>query len=82
MYMFPYRCKIITDTPTPKTIGTPKPAVYCADDPSLCTVGAKQIFIWNQAEGNNVNVTGWDQHGVPKYPAYNPTCGFTPGTYA
>lgn len=62
-------------------IATPQPPVWCDEDPSQCVQGAKQIMIWNQLEGNNVNVTGWDLSGMPKSPAYNAKCGFKDGKW-
>ncbi|KAI9460394.1 hypothetical protein HD554DRAFT_2133492 [Boletus coccyginus] len=79
MNMFPYKCKVITDSTPPKTIGTPKPAVWCEDDKSKCVEGPKQIMIWNQLDSNNIKVEGNDLSGYRKSPAYNAKCGFNDG---
>ncbi|KAN0097975.1 hypothetical protein V8E55_002421 [Tylopilus felleus] len=79
MYMFPYRCRVIPDSTPPKMIGIPKPARWCEDDPSQYVKGPKQIMIWNQAEKNNIEVSGNDLSGHPKSPAYNAKCGFKDG---
>ncbi|KAG6919228.1 hypothetical protein DXG01_008024 [Tephrocybe rancida] len=52
------------------------PGVWCEDDPSKCLVGAKQMIYWNQAEGNNVEVSGLDLAGESRSPAYNTKMGF------
>ncbi|KAH0839479.1 hypothetical protein J3R83DRAFT_291, partial [Lanmaoa asiatica] len=44
MYMFPYKCKVIPDSTPAKTIGIPKPAVWCEDDPSKCVQEPRQII--------------------------------------
>ncbi|KAG6898397.1 hypothetical protein C0992_004108 [Termitomyces sp. T32_za158] len=56
------------------------PAVWCEDDPSQCISGAKQMIYWNQAEGNNIEVSGTDLAGDPRSPAYNAKLGFVNGT--
>lgn len=82
MYMVPYRCKVIPGSTPPKKLGIPQPPVWCEDDQSKCVKGPKQIMIWNQAEGNNIYVEGFDLRGLPKSPAYNFRCGFPPGACA
>ncbi|KAG6375213.1 hypothetical protein JVT61DRAFT_3426 [Boletus reticuloceps] len=80
MYVFPYKCKVIPDSSSPKTIGTPKPPVWCQDDASKCVKGPKQVIIWHQAEGNNIDPTGRDPiSGFLDTPAYNEKCGFQDG---
>ncbi|KAK7744327.1 hypothetical protein SLS62_010285 [Diatrype stigma] len=72
MYMQNFRCHV-TGTTSTKKVAAAKPAVLCADDPSKCTSGAKQMIVWNQQEGNN-----WeDTRGVS--PGYNMKLGFAPG---
>ncbi|KAJ7718950.1 hypothetical protein DFH07DRAFT_859755 [Mycena maculata] len=78
MYNLPYRCKVTGATST-KAIGTPQPAVWCEDDASACVTGPKQLLYWNQLEGNNIEVSGYDASGAPKSPAYNAKCGFADG---
>ncbi|KAG2123093.1 hypothetical protein DEU56DRAFT_974448 [Suillus clintonianus] len=78
IYMQGFKCMVTGATST-TPIATPKPPVWCEEDQSTCTQGAKQILIWNQAEGNNIAVSGFDQSGSPKSPAYNSKCGFKDG---
>lgn len=78
MYQVPYRCKV-TGAKSTKAVGQGKPAVWCEDDSSKCVKGPKQMLYWHQNNGNNIEVTGWDKHGAPKSPAYNPKCGFADG---
>ncbi|KAJ7500432.1 hypothetical protein B0H11DRAFT_1800351, partial [Mycena galericulata] len=78
MYNLPYRCKVTGATST-TPVGTPKPAVWCENDPSACVTGPKQLLYWNQLDGNNIEVSGLDASGFPKSPAYNTKCGFDDG---
>ncbi len=39
------------------------------------------MIFWQQAEGNNVVVSGNDKYGFPKFPAYNMNMGFLNGTF-
>jgi hypothetical protein len=39
-----------------------------------------KIIAWNQAEGNNIHVTGMDKSGSPKSPGYGMKLGFRNGT--
>lgn len=75
-----FKCTVTGATST-TPLGTPKPAVWCEDDPSKCVSGPKQMLIWNQAEGNNIEVEGYDLAGSHKSPAYNAKCGFKDGAY-
>ena len=38
-----------------------------------------QMLYWNQLEGNNIEVTGYDAAGQPMSPEYNMKCGFENG---
>ncbi|KAI6101950.1 hypothetical protein F5141DRAFT_1136681 [Pisolithus sp. B1] len=78
IYMEGFKCKVTNATST-APVGTPKPPVWCEEDQSQCVQGPKQIMIWNQAEGNNIEVSGNDLSGDPKSPAYNSKCGFQDG---
>ncbi|KAF7298383.1 hypothetical protein MKEN_01363000 [Mycena kentingensis (nom. inval.)] len=78
MYHLPYRCKVTGATAT-KAIGTPKPPVWCENDSGSCTKGPKQMIYWNQKDGNNIEVDGFDAAGDHKSPAYNSKCGFSDG---
>ncbi|KIY51548.1 hypothetical protein FISHEDRAFT_64229 [Fistulina hepatica ATCC 64428] len=46
---------------------------------SGCVEGAKQMIYWNQLDGNNVNVTGDDDQGFPRFPGYNAKLGWEDG---
>ncbi|KAJ8469013.1 hypothetical protein ONZ45_g17037 [Pleurotus djamor] len=65
MYMLPYRCRVTNVSPSGSSVrlASGQPAVWCEDDPSRCTRGAKQMIFWNQAEGNNIEVSGADLSG-------------------
>ena len=80
MYFVPIRCNV-TNVNSPKVIGTPQPPVWCQDDPANCVSGPKQLIVWNQAEGNNIVVEGYDLSGSPKSPGYNSKCGWADGGY-
>ncbi|KAG1847052.1 hypothetical protein F4604DRAFT_1936096 [Suillus subluteus] len=73
-----FKCMVTSATST-TPVATPKPPVWCEEDQSTCTQGAKQILIWNQAEGNDIAVNGTDLSSNPKSPAYNGKCGFQDG---
>ncbi|KAK7035987.1 hypothetical protein R3P38DRAFT_2910054 [Favolaschia claudopus] len=78
MYHLPYRCKVTGATST-KAVGTAKPPVWCENNANGCTNGPKQMIYWNQLEGNNIKVDGYDAAGDFKSPAYNSKCGFPDG---
>ncbi|KAF7294532.1 hypothetical protein MIND_00989700 [Mycena indigotica] len=78
MYHLPYRCKV-TGAKSTKAIGPAKAPVWCENNAGGCTKGPKQMIYWNQNEGNNIRVDGWDAAGDPKSPAYNSKCGFPDG---
>jgi hypothetical protein len=80
MYMFPYKCMVTGATST-KSLAPAKPAVWCENDESNCTPGAKQMIFWHQLEGNNIEVEGQDAAGDNKSPAYNEKLGFKTGTF-
>jgi len=78
MYHQAFKCKVTGATAT-GAVAQGKPPVWCEDDPSKCVKGAKQMLYWNQAEGNNIEVSGFDHAGAHKSPAYNSKCGFADG---
>ncbi|SJK99699.1 uncharacterized protein ARMOST_03010 [Armillaria ostoyae] len=78
MYMLPYKCKVTGATST-IPVAKGKPPVWCEDDRSKCVSGPKQMLYWHQAEGNNIEVSGYDLSGSPKSPGYNTKCGFSSG---
>ncbi|KAI6101922.1 hypothetical protein F5141DRAFT_1218128 [Pisolithus sp. B1] len=78
IYMEGFKCMVTNATST-TPVGTPQAPVWCESDQSQCVQGPKQIMIWNQLEGNNIEVSGNDLSGMPKSPAYNSKCGFQDG---
>lgn len=78
MYMAGYKCMVTNATST-VPVATPQAPVWCEDDQSQCVKGAKQVMIWHQAEGNNVDVSGLDDAGNWKSPGYNWKMGFADG---
>ena len=79
MYHQAFRCKVSNWRST-TPVGKPKPPVWCENNPDGCVKGPKQMVYWNQNEGNNVYVTGWDAAGEPKSPGYNWRMGFANGS--
>ncbi|KAJ7700703.1 hypothetical protein B0H17DRAFT_1046401 [Mycena rosella] len=78
MYQVPYRCTV-TGAKSTAPVGAPKPPVWCENNDGACTKGPKQMIYWNQAEGDNIEVDGYDANGDFKSPAYNAKCGFPDG---
>jgi hypothetical protein len=74
------RCNVTGATAT-NHVAAAKAPVWCEDDPSKCVSGAKQLIFWNQADGNNIETSGFDLEGQPKSPAYNKKCGFANGLF-
>jgi hypothetical protein len=46
MYHLPYRCKVTGATST-KAVGTPKPPVWCENNPDGCTKVCFSLFALN-----------------------------------
>lgn len=78
MYHVPFKCKV-TGATSNKVVGTPNPPKWCEDNTSACVTGPKQMIYWNQLEGNNIEVEGFDLHGQNRSPAYNNKLGFKDG---
>ncbi|KJA19114.1 hypothetical protein HYPSUDRAFT_204854 [Hypholoma sublateritium FD-334 SS-4] len=78
IYQTPFRCRVTGATST-TPVAAPKPPVWCEGNSGACTKGAKQMIYWNQNERNNIVVSGLDQVGEPKSPAYNSKLGFPDG---
>ncbi|KAH6919310.1 hypothetical protein BKA70DRAFT_1249801 [Coprinopsis sp. MPI-PUGE-AT-0042] len=79
MYHQAFRCRVTGATST-TPVAAPQPPVWCEGNPDACTKGAKQMVYWNQAEGNNIYVDGFDNSGGHKSPGYNGKCGFWDGS--
>lgn len=69
MYHLGYRCKVVGQTGD-AAMASGKPPIWCEDDPDRCVQGAKQMLYWNQLEGDNIEVEGYDLARDPKSPAY------------
>jgi hypothetical protein len=80
MYMTPYKCQV-TGSNSTRQLATAQPPVWCEDDPTKCVKGSKQMVVWHQQTGNNIQVDGFDKSGTNKSPTYNSKLGFTPGGY-
>lgn len=78
MYMEGFRCNV-TGATSNTPVSRARAPVWCEDDQSNCVKGAKQMVYWNQLEGNNVVVSGFDLSGNPKSPGYNMKMGFENG---
>ncbi|KIY46262.1 hypothetical protein FISHEDRAFT_75817 [Fistulina hepatica ATCC 64428] len=78
MYHEGFRCTVVNATGT-VAVGAGQAPVWCEDDASTCVSGPKQMLYWNQLDGNNIEVDGYDLAGMPKSPAYGPKCGFSWG---
>ncbi|KAF8157899.1 hypothetical protein B0H34DRAFT_782604 [Crassisporium funariophilum] len=80
MYMQGYRCIVTNVNPdTSRILAPAKPAVWCEEDSTKCQGGSKQMIYWNQLDGNNIHVTGYDKFGRPKSPGYGLKLGFENG---
>jgi len=80
MYMLPYRCKVTGKTGN-AAVAPAIPPTWCENDSSTCTKGPRQMIYWNQLEGNNILVSGFDRSGDRKSPAYNAKLGFSNGLF-
>ncbi|TFK64060.1 hypothetical protein BDN72DRAFT_288494 [Pluteus cervinus] len=78
MYMEGFRCKVTGDVGN-AAVALAQPPVWCEDDQSKCVQGPKQMVYWNQLDGNNVVVEGFDMEGSNKSPSYNTKMGFSNG---
>jgi hypothetical protein len=85
IYLQLFRCNVTGAKPNAPAIAPAKPPVWCENDQTSCTKGAKQLVIWHQAERNNINtdtgtgVAGEEDDGQQKSPGYNTKIGFKDG---
>jgi len=85
MYLQLFRCKVTGAKSNAPKVAAAKPAVWCENNPSACTKGAKQMIIWHQAEGDNINtntgtgLAGEQADGQQKSPAYASKLGWSNG---
>ena len=75
-----FKCKV-TNSISNIALAKPNPPVWCEGNPNNCTKGAKQFIGWNQHDGNNIEVDGFDLEGGHKSPAYNMKLGFANGEF-
>lgn len=73
-----FKCNVTGATST-RAVAPAVPATWCEDAASDCTTGARQLIYWNQADGNNIEVEGFDAEGLNKSPAYNEKLGWVEG---
>ncbi|KAJ7048201.1 hypothetical protein C8F01DRAFT_1193750 [Mycena amicta] len=78
IYMQGFRCKVTGRTGS-AALAVAVPPTWCEDTPGDCYSGARQMIFWNQLDGNNIEVEGFDSRGQPKSPAYNAVLGFKDG---
>ncbi|KAJ7290046.1 hypothetical protein C8J57DRAFT_336214 [Mycena rebaudengoi] len=78
IYMQGFKCKVVGRTGD-AALAPAQPPVWCEDAPADCVRGARQMIFWNQLEGNNIEVDGFDAAGSPKTPTYNEKLGFSNG---
>jgi len=78
-YMIGYNCKVTNVKSTARPLAPAKTPVFCEDDPSKCVKGAKGVIVFNQLEGNNIDLTGNQKDGQSKSPGYNQKTGFADG---
>ncbi|TEB40115.1 hypothetical protein FA13DRAFT_55262 [Coprinellus micaceus] len=83
MYMQPFRCKVVGENAIVTTYKvrpkSAKPPVWCQDDSTKCVKGAKQMIYYNQLDGNNIDLTGKNNEGNPRKPAYDMRYGYANG---
>ncbi|KAF5317676.1 hypothetical protein D9619_012681 [Psilocybe cf. subviscida] len=81
MYMLGYRCNVTgTVASHVHRLQLPaKPPLWCELNNRECVNGSKQMIFWNQADGNNVKVSGLDKFGFNKFPGYSMKMGYGNG---
>ncbi|KAI0063967.1 hypothetical protein BV25DRAFT_1801323 [Artomyces pyxidatus] len=80
IYMEGFRCNVTGATST-TPVAPGKPPVWCEGDSLACQPGPKQMVYWNQLDGNNVILDGWQLEGNGKSPGYNMKMGFYEGMH-
>ncbi|KIN08100.1 hypothetical protein OIDMADRAFT_100008 [Oidiodendron maius Zn] len=71
IYMQGFRCRV-TNVTSERRLERAKPPIPCKGEPGNCVKGAKQIIVWHQLEGNNVE----DEY---EFPGYNIDMGWSNG---
>ncbi len=74
-----YNCRVTDVKPTARAVEPAKTPVWCEDDQSKCVKGAKGMIVFNQKEGNNIDIGGQQLDGDAKSPGYNKKTGFEDG---
>src|SRR5882757_275043 len=78
-YMIGYNCHVTNVKTTARQLAPAKTPVWCEDDPSKCVKGAKGMIVFNQLEGNNIDIDGIQKDEGWKSPGYNQKTGFSNG---
>jgi hypothetical protein len=75
MYMAPFKCKVTNPASGYKLDLPAKKPTFCeGENESKCVRGARQMIVFQQKEGNNVE--GASTQNIPQY---NEVCGFSDG---
>ena len=77
--MIGYNCRVTNVKPTARTLAPAKAPVWCEGEPDKCIKGAKGMIVFDQKEGNNIDIYGNQQDGQAKSPGYNMKTGFADG---
>jgi hypothetical protein len=77
--MMGYNCRVTNVKPTARALGKAQTPVWCEDEPEKCIKGPKGMIVFNQLEGNNIDITGKQKDGHDKSPGYNQKTGFANG---
>jgi len=72
MYMQGFKCRV-TGSSSNRRLATAQRPRYCANFPQNCVQGAKQMMVYEQAEGNTVEKPGND------FVSYSADWGYQPG---
>ena len=77
--MIGYNCKVTNVKPTARSLAPAKTPVWCEGEPEKCVQGAKGMIVFNQFEGNNIDIAGYQKDKLLKSPGYNQKTGFKDG---
>ena len=77
--MIGYNCRVTNVKPTARRLAPAKTPVWCEGEPDKCIKGAKGMIVFNQQEGNNIDIDGKQQDGLSRSPGYNMKTGFSDG---
>ena len=77
--MIGYNCKVTNVKPTARALAPAQTPVWCEGEPDKCVKGAKGMIVFNQLEGNNIDVNAFQMDGMWRSPGYNQKTGFKDG---